>query len=192
VTVRKSVQDCFRELAISMPYETISVTLLCKRANVSRTAFYDAYVNKEAVLSSIVEDDIVRSQHLLHQMIPVIKRDSSPQIMAELIYQNIRENAHFYLRINKAEKGALLIRAITERLIIWNNVVLKDFDLPDDEKHYTALFFSVANATLISKWLENNMDMEPARLAYLFNKWTLNYWQKASPVKQGWLAVDKV
>jgi hypothetical protein len=66
-------------------------------------------------------------------------------------------------------------------------VVLKDFDLPEDEKCYTGFFFSAANAALISRWLENDMNVEPARLAQLYNKWTLSYWQKASPVKQGWM-----
>jgi hypothetical protein len=135
---------------------------------------------------------VVNPLHLILETISIYRFESLPQIMMELIYQGIREHREFYLRINRVERGSLLVRILTERLIVVNNTVLKDFDLPEDEKSYAAFFFSAANANLISHWLSNKTDLDPTRLAHLFNKWTLSYWQKASPVKQGWLSAEKV
>ncbi|MDR1015438.1 MAG: TetR/AcrR family transcriptional regulator [Coriobacteriales bacterium] len=185
--VRQSIQNCFRELALSTPYEDISVTRICKETGVSRASFYDSFQNKETVLSSIVQDDVVDSQHRMLETIPTFRIKSSPQILMELIYQSIADHERFYSRINRVEHGSLLVRILTERLSALNDVVLKDFELPDDEKAYTAFFFSAANASLISRWLTRKMDVEPTRLAHLFNKWTLSYWQKISPVKQEWM-----
>jgi hypothetical protein len=57
----------------------------------------------------------------------------------------------------------------------------------EDEKRYGALFFAVSNAHLISKWLDNGMDVTPDRLAQLYSKWTRRYWFDVSPNKMGWM-----
>ena len=186
MTIREGIKRSFKELVFIETYEEITVVSICKKASISRAAFYDCFANKEAVLVSIVEDEIVGPQLLIRHTLPTTKIKSSPQIMLEMIYQNVKNNSAFYQHINKVEKGSLLKRIITDGFAAMNKGILQDYDLPEDEKHYCGFFFAAANAALISRWLDNGMDIEPARLSQLFNKWTLSYWQKVSPDMTDW------
>ncbi|MDR1358304.1 MAG: TetR/AcrR family transcriptional regulator [Coriobacteriales bacterium] len=185
--IRDSIQNCFRELVISTPYEKITVTSLCRRVNISRAAFYDHFNSKDAILFSLVEHDLYMPNHQMMQSIPTRKLKSAPQILMEMIYQTIQRNSLFYLKLNRIDKGRLLIATLTELFSALNDNVLADFDLPEDEKRYSAFFFAVSDAHLISKWLDNGMDVAPARLAQLYNKWTLRYWFDVNPEKMGWM-----
>jgi AcrR family transcriptional regulator len=187
MSVRESIQSCFRELVISMPYEKITVTSLCKRVNISRAAFYDYFSSKEAILFSIVEHDLYTPSHQMMQTISTRRYKSAPQMIMELIYRAIQQNSAFYLKLNKIDKGGLLIAMVTELFSALNDDVLADFDLPEDEARYSAFFFAASDALLINKWLNNGMDVAPARLAQLYNKWTLRYWFDVSPEKMGWM-----
>jgi len=184
--IKEAIESCFRDLVIDEHYKDVTVVAICKKASVSRAAFYDFFINKEAVLESIVRDEIVTPMRMLYETIPKIKIKSTQLIMTEVAYENISKNRAFYSKINKVEKGSLLIRVITNEIITLTEPILQDFHIDDDEKSYTAFFFSAASAMLISQWLERDLDIEPARLSQLFNKWTLRYWQEESPVKLQW------
>lgn len=185
--VRKSIQNCFRKLFAHMPYKDITITQICKEANVSRGAFYDYFTDKEAVVSSIVEDEVIEPQKLLQRSVPISQYKSSPQILTELLYQSIYQNKGFYVRLNKIDNGALLVRMLTEGFMSLNEEILKSFKLPKDEEYYARYFFAASNAALVSKWLDNGMDITPTRLCHLFNKWTLHYWRDVMPNKMDWM-----
>ena len=185
--LRKSIQNSFRRLFAQVPYKDITITQICREANVSRGALYDYFANKEAIASSIVEDEVIEPQKLLMQSIPIQQYKSSPQILTEMIYQPIYQNRDFYIRLNKIDNGSLLIRVLTEGFMSLNEDILKSYKLQKDEECYAHYFFAVSNAALVSKWLDNGMDITPARLCHLFNKWTLRYWLDSMPNKLEWM-----
>lgn len=57
-SAQDSLHKAFIDLAKSYPYSHISVTELCKKANVARTTFYFSYPNTDAMLEEI-EDGII-------------------------------------------------------------------------------------------------------------------------------------
>ena len=184
--IKDAIMRSFKELIIKEHYEDVTVVSICKEANVSRAAFYDCFVNKEAVLESIVRDEIVTPMKFLYDTIPKEKIKSTQLIMTEVAYENISKNRMFYSQINKTEKGALLVRVITNEIIAITDPILDDFDIDKDEKSYTSFFFSAASAIIINHWLNRGLDIDPARLSQLFNKWTLHYWQEESPFELKW------
>jgi len=186
MSIKETIKGCFKEMVAYDHYENITVVSICKKANVSRAAFYDCFVNKEAVLESIVNEEVITPMKMLYETIPKEKIKSTQLIMTEVAYENIRKNSVFYSKVNKAEKGALLVRVITNEVIALTDPILQDFDIAEDERFYTAYFFSTATAVVISKWLSRGLDVEPARLSQFFNKWTLHYWQTDSPFKLDW------
>ena len=185
--VKKSIQNSFRKLFAQVPYKDITITQICRDANVSRGAFYDYFPNKEAIANSIVEDEVVEPQKILMRSVPIGQYKSSPQILTEMLYQPIYQNGDFYTRLNKIDKGSLLVRMLTEGFMSLNEEILKSYKLPQDEERYASFFFAVSNAELVSKWLDNGMDITPARLCRLFNKWTLHYWLEIRPNKMDWM-----
>jgi hypothetical protein len=49
-----------------------------------------------------------------------------------------------------------------------------------------AYFYAASNAILISRWIENGMDVEPADLSSYYNKWAQHYLTEASPFALNW------
>lgn len=187
MNAQESIQQCFFKLVLLMPYKSITITTICKEANVSRASFYDFFPNKEAVLASIVEEDLIVPAKQLRQIIPTTRIKSAPQILGELVYQNISKHADFYKAVNKVDEGILLIKTITNGLASFNKTVLEDYELSDDEKWYTSYFFASSNAILISKWLDRGLDINPSQLGKWYNRWTQPYWQSATPFKTDWM-----
>jgi AcrR family transcriptional regulator len=184
MSVKENIQDVFRKLAISLPYKKITVSMICREARVSRATFYDLFDNKEAIIRGIVIDDIISPQKTLQQMMTRFK--SSSQIAMELHYASIKDNATFYKSVNRAESGYLLTHVLTDEFMVMTHSLLQECDLPDDELRYAVFFFAASNAELISRWLKNNLDLEPARIGSLFNKWTMHYWEDILQHKLSW------
>jgi AcrR family transcriptional regulator len=187
MTVRESIVQKFRECVVAIPWDEITITLICQKTNVSRAAFYTYFHSKEAVARQTVEDDLLKPQIQMRETINTTKFKSAAAMLTELIYLKIRENRQFYCRINAVDGGNLLRSAITDAFIRLNNAVFKDYDIPDDEKRLSAFFFSAANAALISKWLSDGLTDEPSRLAHLYIKWTQDYYRKVTPHIMDWM-----
>ena len=185
--VKESIQNSFRKLFEQMPYKDITITQICKDANVSRGAFYDYFADKEAVVGSIVTEEIIEGPKLLMQSVPINQYKSSSQILVEMLYSAIYQNKDFYIQLNKVDNGVLLVKLLTLGFMSLNKEVLISYKLPKDEERYAHYFFAVSNAALVGKWLDNNMDITPARLCHLFNKWTLRYWLDIIPNKPDWV-----
>jgi AcrR family transcriptional regulator len=187
MTVKTSIQDSFKRLVGTLPYKKISVSAICQEASISRPTFYDCFADKEAILRSIVEEDLVDPQRMLMRAIPLEQYKSRSQMSMEMVYNSLQENADFYLRINHVESGVLLTRILCDSTFSITDEILAGFGLPDDVRRYAAFFFANSNAALISKWLANGMDISPSRLTQLFNSWTMDWWQKVMPRKPEWM-----
>lgn len=55
---QESIKNAYIELCKIYPYASISITELCKKANVARTTFYATYPNSDALLEEI-EDSLI-------------------------------------------------------------------------------------------------------------------------------------
>lgn len=64
---KRSVKKCFIKLALTKPIGEITVTELCKLANIDRKTFYYHYGNTRDVLTEIFNDMGKRVQELLSQ-----------------------------------------------------------------------------------------------------------------------------
>jgi AcrR family transcriptional regulator len=186
MTNKDVIKVGFRALVSTMPYDKITVVSICQRCNIPRASFYDCFTDKDAVLYGIIHDDLAEPSRLLINTLPTGKIKSAPQLLTELIFDAIRDNAAFYAQINKVEHGSLLIRSLIRAFSGLNQLYTANLDLPADEKHYTEFFFAATSAELISHWLSNGLDLKPAHLAKLYNKWTLQYWQSGLPKSMVW------
>jgi AcrR family transcriptional regulator len=187
MTVKNAIKDCFRQLIVILPYNNISVSLICRETSISRASFYDYFSDKEAIISSIVNDNLITPQIVLLETIPLSQFKSRSQISMELLFGNIRDDAEFYTRINRVESGGLLVRTLTRGFQTIISDVFCDLKLQDDEEHYAALLFANSTAVLISEWLCRGMDIYPAQLAQLHNKLTMHWWQDVMGDKLAWL-----
>ncbi|MDR1088306.1 MAG: TetR/AcrR family transcriptional regulator [Coriobacteriales bacterium] len=190
-STKETIENSFVELFMSLSYSSISVALICKAAHVSRTTFYDSFSGKEAVLTKIVEDDIVKPLLSISNNMDMGTIKSAPTLLMELIYKNIQHKADFYLRLNRLDNGALLQKILTSGFMTLNNEILEKSSISEDEKRYAGFFFASSNATLVGHWLSNSLDVTPETLARFYNKWTMHYWLETYPGKLDWTTNTK-
>jgi AcrR family transcriptional regulator len=190
-STKEAIKSSFVEMFMTMSYGSVSVAMICKAAHVSRTAFYGSFYGREAVLREIVEDDVVKPLSSIRNNMDMRTIKSASTLLMELIYKSIQNKADFYLRLNMLDNGALLQKILTSSFMTLNNEVLENSSVSEDEKRYAGFFFASSNATLVGRWLSNNLDVTPEMLAKFYNKWTLSYWLEAYPGKLDWMTNTK-
>jgi len=184
--IYSSVANSFRNLVVATPYEKITVSMICKAANVSRTAFYSCFSDKDDLVARLLEDDIVEPVRTMRRMLPTRKIKSAPQLVTEQIYLGFTKNRDYYIRINAVDGHRFIIQTLADKLSQLNTEILREYNITDQEKYYMGYFYAASNAVLISRWIDNGMDVEPTVLCSYYNKWTSHYWQQINPEKIDW------
>lgn|GEM_PF-2413476 len=181
-----TIESSFRNLVLEIPYEKITISLICQAANVSRTAFYSCFTNKEDLIEKLLDKDIVQPLRTLREILPTAKIKSAPQLLAEQLYLGFEKRKDYYTKISKINRGRYIFTFLTNRLEAINTEIFKNVDLPAYEKQYAAFFFAASNVTLITRWIENGMDIEASTMASLYVKMTQHYWNTTPVNKVKW------
>jgi AcrR family transcriptional regulator len=180
LTIYDAVEHSFRNLLLKMPYEKITISQICEAANISRTAFYKCFSDKDDLVEKLMEKDIVKPLQTLREMLPTKKIKSAPQLMTEQIYQGFVNYKEYYIRVNDIDNHRFLLKGLIDNINDLNAKILEEYDLPEQEKFYMAYFYAASIVMLIIKWIERGMDMEPAAMSSYYNKWAQRYWTQLS------------
>jgi AcrR family transcriptional regulator len=186
LSVYSAIERSFRSLLLKMPYEKITISLICEAAGVSRTAFYKCFSDKEDVVEELIDKDIVQPLCTLREMLPTQQIKSAPQLITEQIYRGFVNNKEYYTCVNNIDGHRFLLKNLVDKLHALNTEILEEYNLPKLEKYYMAYFYAASNAILISKWIENGMDVEPSAMSSYYNKWAQHYWTQTAPIKRDW------
>ncbi|MDR1712688.1 MAG: TetR/AcrR family transcriptional regulator [Coriobacteriales bacterium] len=186
MSIFNAIENSFRGLVQTVPFEKITISMICQAANVSRTAFYSSFADKDDLVEKLLDHDVVEPVRELRRLLPTKKIKSAPQLVTEQIYAGFLRHKDYYTRINSIEQHRFIIQSLTTMLSAMNTEILKEYDLPQLEKYYMGYFFAAANAMLISKWIDNGMDLDASTLSSYYNKWTQRYWTQVQPSHIDW------
>lgn len=151
--VRTSLQTALLMLMKQKPYDKVSIVELCKKAGVSRTAFYGNYASKDEILREIV----------IRLNIEFVKCIGSPFRKST----DIKWYVNFFTAVKqRADVLRLIFDAgfQTKYLSLVNDIVLHDAGIPTDKK-YQRLLWSGALENAINHWLYTGMKETPEELA---------------------------
>lgn len=155
--VKSSLQTALLLLLKQKPYEKISIVELCKKAGVSRTAFYGNYATKDEILRAIV----------IQLNVEFIKCIGSP----------FREKTDLQWYLNffaEVEQRADVVKLIfdagfqSEYLSLVNDIVLHNPNITTAKK-YQRLMWSGAMENIINYWLSTGMKETAEQLAVFCN-----------------------
>ncbi len=143
--VVESLKEALIDLMGKFPFDKISITALCKRAGVSRMAFYGNFSSKEDVIDSIVID-------LCKELVKVSGtpvRKNTTLKWYEDFFSFIKEKASILKPIFKAGFE-------NRYLMHLNGMVLSDENAPTNKK-YQRLIWTGGIEKAVSYWLETGM-----------------------------------
>ena len=176
---KESFERAFRQLVADKPYAKITVTEICRKAHLSRKAFYDNFQDKEGVLEAIIDDALVKPIVTMNDLLTKEQAKSMMSVYMENIYVAIFDDKDFYQALVRPMKGVddTFIRVVTHRLERLNGQILSDLDTGTAlEREYAAYFFAASQAMLLQKWIFDGMPLAPKELGLLYRKMNDSYW----------------
>jgi AcrR family transcriptional regulator len=158
---RKLVQDALFALMKEIPYQSIRISQITERADISRSTFYLHYETKDDLLLSIV-DEIIDEYF---QAIDGITNDSA-ESPAFLLFSKWKQNL---------EKMRLVLDAgmefrIYQRLRIFNNQRSAASDTSNPLLNdYIRTMLDGASFALLIRWTRDNAKVPVRQMDQLFN-----------------------
>ncbi len=151
--VRESLQQALLMLMETKKFTQISVTELCKKAGVSRMAFYGNYESIDDLLDKIVQE---YSADLIYRIGSPFRHDVTLK-WYEQMFTRVEANADIL---------SLLFRAgfKYKYLSIINNSVLHNSDAPTNKK-YLRLIWAGSIVNIIIYWIDNNLTESVSEIA---------------------------
>lgn len=156
----KSIQDALFILMKNKDYNSISICELCKKAGVSRMAFYNNYKSKDEVIYSIVNN-------VNKKIVGEVGSPFDKKISLDWYYNmflTIKKNKDFLALIFDANFKYRYLSMI-------NDLVLRNINSISLEEKNMRILWAGGIVNRIIKWIEDDMSESPEILAdYCYNK----------------------
>ena len=165
--VIESLQGALLQLVTKKSYDSITVTELCKKAGVSRMAFYGNFDSKDDVIKKIVYD-------LQNEL---FSRIGSPFRHA-VTYHWYLDMFRFAAEKSEVLKSILCAGYQGKYLELVNSMILRHKDMQPDES-YQRLLWSGGVVNALVYWLSSGMAETPEQMATFCNKCFATFYQKS-------------
>lgn len=150
----KKIELVFVELLQKHDIKDVSVTDICKLAQINRSTFYANYLDIYDLMNKLKENMISEFNELYKEEVETGYNSSN---YLKLFY-HIKENQIFYRTYFK-----LQLDNIDIKLLPYDTDYAKEYY---NDKHigYHIDFFKAGLTAIIKKWLDNNCDISPEEL----------------------------
>ena len=164
--VVESLQGALLQLIVRRPYEQITITELCKKAGVSRMAFYGNFTCKDDIFKRIVSD--LQTEMLARIGSPF--RQTLTLDWYVSLFEFVKEKANVLQPIFKAGYQDKYLELV-------NSIVLRHKDLQPNET-YLRLLWSGGVVNSVVYWLVGGMTETPKQMAQYCQNCFANFNQK--------------
>ncbi|MEG0367549.1 MAG: TetR/AcrR family transcriptional regulator [Coprobacillus sp.] len=168
MNVQGRIEKVTKELVVFMDFESITVKMICEKANVARKTFYTLYKDKFDVIESIFYNEVFMPVLGMFEICGEIKEVRG--VLLEGIYQKYCDNREFYMKAFKIQGDNSLEKCIVYYLENFNQKLLKDKEMDDYEKEYLIYYFSTSQMILFKKWVEDGMIISAKKMASIHQK----------------------
>lgn len=176
----ESAEQAFKELVQEKPYKKITVSEICKRAKISRKAFYANYSDKEAIVNSLFHQHVLQPISDLHRLLNRETHESMARTFNLQMYENIYAEREYYMSLVGPMRGNddTFLRVVTWAVYNYNMGHLPTLAEPsaDWKLDYIAYFFASSQAMLLQKWISDKMLIPPKELTDLYCSMTMPSW----------------
>ncbi len=156
---KRSLRNAMISLMKEKEIERITVTELCKRAEINRSTYYVYYESPAKQLESMTDEFTDGIINLIATSFSSDNRvfDFAP---AEEVCRYFEDNREFYLAVSRS-KGAVIFngeqieRLKREAFAYWKTRLSA---IPKEEKEYIFAFTLGGSTAIIENWLKNGAD----------------------------------
>ena len=152
VDTRSAIVAAFEQLVAASSYEGVTVERICQTANVSRRTFYRHFDDKRAVLEAVLEADLIKPVHDIHELIDSDNLKSSSTIIYGRALRKVCEKRLFYEKVFTTRHPELMDVYIGKVVQI-NREAKGVSDLPPIEAEFASYVIAAAGTYAMAKWL---------------------------------------
>lgn len=172
------LQESLIELMKQKPITKISITELCKNADVNRTTFYSHFADQFELLASIEEKSLSWARGMIDSLNDRTGRDERLQILANIFEYLVQNSNH--LQVLMSDKGDIDFQKKIVHLVFEQCGLAQDnMNSSDMEtKKYYFVFVINGSIGIIQSWLSDGMKKPPYEMAEIILNMTeqIQYW----------------
>ncbi len=152
---KKKLIDTLEKFLSDKPYEEITITELCQKANLSRPAFYQNFYKVDNVLLQLIEDKLQRSSSYSCLNAHTIEG------FTETSVKIANENRAFISILLKNDLEQFFVYKFTQVLMKLETVTDGYLDSSDIAKHYYKRYIASTAANVLAEWVkQDNQSLE--------------------------------
>lgn len=154
---KKRIKEEFIRLLREMPLNKITVTLICKKAQINRATFYKYYDNPYDLLNKLEQDLFLELQdalmHLKHKNFYHVFR---------LVLESLKENKEIYEVFFKEDGDGDFRRQIFALSYQENIRIINRFfpDMTPKEQDWLYYFIGEGCNGILNRWIDTGMEEE--------------------------------
>lgn len=167
----KQIINTFRSLVMTKDFEKLSVTEISTAAGISRKTFYQYFKDKNEIVEHIVYESIIQPMRHMRSLSGEFEFPSLT-IMSWL-YEQFYKDRLFYSRISKFTGQNSFFELM---LSFTSDIVYEKFktlNISEQEKEYSIYFYASSHIMILTKWINDGMQISPKEMASFYEKWTI-------------------
>lgn len=150
---REAILESFERLVSESSYDSVSVEQVCQEASVSRRTFYRYFEDKQAALRAVLEADLIKPVHDIHELIDSDSLKSSSTIIYGRALRKVYEKRGFYGKVLTRSEPALLNLYI-DMVVQVNRGSHGMAAVPEPEAEFASYVVAASSTYAIAKWLD--------------------------------------
>ena len=162
VNTKERITDRFMKLLKTTALDKITVTQICRRANINRATFYKYYDNPYDLLSKIESEYI----NLFETRIEAEKTDAFPQVLSPILSTIADTKDLFAVLIGENGDGAFRKRVFELCYRRNMDIINEKFPtLSDEEKKWMFFFIGEGCNGILKQWIDGGMKESTRQVA---------------------------
>ena len=163
--------NTFRELVMTKDFEKLSVAEISATAGISRKTFYQYFKDKNEIVEKIVYENIIQPMNHMRNLSGSFEFPSLT-IMSWL-YEQFYKDRLFYSRISSFTGQNSFFELMFSYT---SDIVYEKFNslnISEQEKEYSIYFYASSHTMVLTKWINDGMQITPKEMASFYEKWTI-------------------
>ena len=161
---KDKIADAYKNLVIENKKMDITVSEICRRADVSRSLFYKYYMDVYDVVEYIFTEDVFKD------LVIFLNENMRKKDIVYQWYMSFYKKKDFYTVAFKICDEHSLFEIVLKKLYLLNKTLLKNSHLIEEDLDYYSYREAALQVMLLKKWMSDDMTVHPKKMASYFMK----------------------
>ena len=163
----KNIENSFLDLLETKKFQNITVTDICKKANINRCTFYAHFDNTLVLLETL-------QKKLVNEFLESFNEynfDTDSKKMIDLLFKEIKENKKLFSLLFSFENQENIAKLIEENMKQQTiDHWLKESNISIEEADLLFSYIVCGGNAILKKWYDSNFSMDENKVKKLFDQ----------------------